>query len=101
MQEVARNTIEGVLKKALTTLEPFTPQESETHLVWRRRDDGAWTGVYEDQPSLLSVLDKVDWRALVGEVREAFCKYHPEYLGFVATALSGGMPGDSWLSNVL
>jgi hypothetical protein len=60
MQEEVRNIVEHVLKKALTTLEPFTPQESETHLVWRRREDGAWTGVYEAQPSLLSVLGKVD-----------------------------------------
>ena len=69
MHEEVRNTLEKAIKQALAALQPFTPQESETHLVWRRREDGGWTGTYENRPNLLYVLDKVDWNSFAGEVR--------------------------------
>lgn len=99
MQREVKNALENAIRKALAALGPFTPQESETYLVWRRREDGAWTGEYENRPSLLSVFNKVDWNSLAGEVREAFRKYHPEYLGSVGTA-RGMMSSDAWFLNV-
>lgn len=100
MHEEVRDALKKTIKQALTALQPFTPQESETYLVWRRREDGAWTGAYENRPSLLSVLDKVDWNSLAGEVREVFRRYHPEYRGFIGTAVSGMMQLDVWFLNI-
>lgn len=92
MDEKVINFVGKTLRTVLSALQQVPLTEYEYHQVWRRNEQGSWSGHQEPRLSLLPLLvnKAVDWDGLGKQVEQAIHEHYPEYAGLVGTTSARG-----------